>query len=102
MKRKNGTSKFSFYFIYNGEKFGVWIDYVEGKIFVSNDYVENSPFVFACTLKDHTPNTMLLKSAKRYSCWKTLIDNYNLGNVRFENMKIKYIMQELIKNIALS
>ena len=70
-----------------------------GKIFVSSDYDKNSPFKFACTLQDHSPNTMLLKSFKKYNCWKSFIENYSMGNVRFENNKIKYVCQELIKNI---
>lgn len=97
--KKQGTSKFSFAFIYKNETFGVWFDYTMGKIYVSNDYDKNSPFIFACTLKDHTPNTLLLSSAKKYNCWKSFIDNYRIGNVRFENMKIKYVVQELLKII---
>lgn len=97
IERKQGSAKFSFAFIYNNEYFGVWFDYNVGKIYVSNDYDKNSPFVFACTLKDHSSNTMLINSAKKYSCWKTFIENYGLGNVRFENMKIKYVVQELFK-----
>ena len=76
---------------------GVWLDYTEGKIYVSLDYDKLSPFVFACTLKDHTPNTLLISSAKKYNCWKTFIDNFKRGNVYFENSKIKYVVQELIK-----
>ena len=79
--------------------FGVWFDYANGLIFVSNDFVQNTPFMFACTLKDHTENTMLLRQVRKYNCWKTFIDNYELGNVRFENIKIKNISQELIKNL---
>lgn len=97
--KKSGSAKFSFAFIYNNETFGVWFDYNLGKIYVSNDYNKNTPFMFACTLKDHTPNTLLLSTAKKYSCWKSFIDNYRLGNVRFENMKIKFVVQELIKLI---
>lgn len=97
IEKKSGTAKFSFNFIYNNETFGVWYDYTEGKIFVSYNHVSNSPYTFACTLKDHTPNTLLINSAKKYACWKSFIENYKLGNVRFENMKIKFIVQELIK-----
>lgn len=100
IEKKQGTAKFSFAFIYNGETFGVWFDYTLGKIYVSNDYI-NSPYIFACTLKDHSPNTLLLSTAKKYNCWRTFIDNYKLGNVRFENSKIKFIALELINTILL-
>ncbi len=72
-----------------------------GKIFVSSDYIKNTPFIFATTLKDHSENTMFLNSAKKYNCWKNFISNYELGNVRFENQKIKNISQDLIKSIIL-
>lgn len=68
-----------------------------GKIFVSNNYDKNTPYMFACTLSDHTPNTMLMNSVRNYNCWKSFIQNYKLGNVRFENNKIKFVVQELIK-----
>lgn len=101
IEKKKGTAKFSFGFIYKSNTFGVWIDNVFGKIYVSSDYDKHSPYIFATTLPDHTENTMLIKSAKRYSCWKNFIENYNIGNVRFENNKIKNITLELIKNILL-
>ena len=97
LEKKHASSKFSFAFVYNNETFGVWIDYNEGKIYVSNDYDKNTPYKFACTLSDHTPNTMMINTAKKYNCWKTFIENYKLGNVYFENNKIKNICQELFK-----
>lgn len=99
IEKKQGSAKFSFAFIYNNEYFGVWYDYNLGKVYVSYDFDKNTPFIFACTLKDHSPNTLFLNSAKKYNCWKSFIQNYNLGNLRFENMKIKSIVQDLIKII---
>jgi len=78
IEKKQGTAKFSFAFVYQNETFGVWNDYIQGKVFVSSDYIKNTPYVFAITLADHTPNTMLLSSAKKYNCWKTFIQNYNM------------------------
>ena len=97
MRRKNGTSKFSFAFIYNNNIFGVWSDYKEGKMYVSYDYDKNSPFMYAMTLKDHTPNTMMFNAIRKYNFWKEFLQNYKLGNVFFENQKIKHDVYELIK-----
>lgn len=99
--KKTGSSKFNFAFMYNNQTFGVWVDNDNSLIFVSFDYIKDTPFMFATTLKDHSPNTMFLNSAKKYSCWRMFIENYNLGNVRFENQKIKNIVQDLIKSIIL-
>lgn len=99
IERKTGTSKFSFAFIYENETFGVWVDYTHGKIFVSTDYVSSSPMIFSTTIDNHKSNTLFLKSASNYSCWKQFIDNFKLGNVYFENMKIKNICYLLIKQL---
>lgn len=76
--------------------FGMIINY--GKIYVSSHYDKNTPYLFATTLNDHNPNTLLLNSVRNYNCWKTFIKAFKLGNVRFENMKIKIATQNLIKN----
>lgn len=101
IEKKSGNAKFSFAFIYENETFGVWSAYKDGKIYISNDYLKNTPFMFSTTLQNHAPNTMFLNSARKYNCWKHLIENYKLGNVRFENLKIKNITQNLIKNLLL-
>lgn len=98
IEKKSGSSKFAFSFLYNDSTFGVWFDFSIGKVYVSNDYLNNG-MNFACTLKNHSPNTMLLSEAKNLYCWKTFIKNYKLGNVYFENIKIKSICNELIKHL---
>lgn len=100
IEKKTGQSKFSFSFIYKGNTYGIWIDYNNSKMYVSNDYLENG-LCFATTTEDHSPNTMLYSIAKKYNCWNTFIQNYKLGNVFFENVKIKNISKEVLKNIIL-
>lgn len=101
IEKKQGTAKFSFAFVYKGETFGVWSDYKLGKIYISKDIDKNSPFLFSCSLEDHKDNTLFLKSAKKYNSWKRLIENFELGNVRFENQVIKNISMELFKKLIL-
>ena len=100
IEHKTGNSKFSFSFIYKGNILGVWIDFDNGKMYVSNDYIDNG-LTFATTTEDHSPNTMLFSIAKKYNCWNMFIQNYKLGNVYFENVKIKNISKDVLKNIIL-
>ena len=95
IEKKTGASKCSFGIKYKDNIYGVWFDFNEGKIFVSNDI--NTSQIFACTLHDHEPNTMMLSAIKDYNCWKIFIKNYKLGNVYYENIKIKNTIQELLK-----
>lgn len=95
---KTGSSKFQFAIVYKDEIFGIWNDLKEGKVFVSYDYIKNTPFIFSMTLADHKPNLLMYNSMKKYSFWKLFVDNFKCGLVYFENQKIKYNMIELIKN----
>lgn len=96
IERKSGNSRFTFAIKYKENVYGVWFNYNEGKIFISNDYNENGQ-IFACTLQDHSPNTMLINSARKYNSWKTFIQNYQLGNVYYENQKIKQNIKEVVR-----
>lgn len=100
IEHKSGSSKFIFSFIYKGEQLGVWVDYNNGKMYVSRDYIDNG-LCFATTTEDHSPNTMLFSIAKKYNCWNSFIQSFKLGNVFFENVKVKNISKEVLKNIIL-
>lgn len=98
--RKTGNSKFIFSFIYKGYTIGVWLDYNEGKHYISKDIIKNG-LSFATTTDDHKPNILLLSIAKKYNCWNTFITNFKLGNVYYENKKLENITNEVLKNIIL-
>lgn len=95
--KKTEKSQYYLTFIYKGEKYGIWLDYSEGKFFVSNDIDPCCKLVYSITVDDHAPNTLLLSQINKAVFWKKFIDNYKLGNVFFENQKIKNIVYEVIK-----
>lgn len=97
VEKKTPRARHSFSMRYMDRTFGVWVDYAEGKIFVSDAIDPCCRLVYAITTSDHTPNTMLLKHANKAALFKVFLDNYKLGNVRFESIKIKNICQEIIK-----
>ena len=101
IEKKKGTAKFNFGVIYKGLIFGIWFDYTEGKIYVSNDCYKTTFNLFALTNSDHNENTMLMKSINKFNCWKTFMENYNLGNVRFESQEIKAVFTEIINQVLI-
>jgi hypothetical protein len=84
---------------YNGTTFGIWIDRSVSKMFVSYDVEPTCRIIYSITLDDHSPNTMLLKSISKAVLFKTFIDNYNMGNVYFENINIKNIVYDIIRKV---
>ncbi len=97
--KKSKSAKFSFAFKYNGSIFGVWIDNINGLLFISSDYIKNTPYIFACTLDDFSENTLLFNNIKNYTFWKTLINAFQIGAIRYENQKIKSLCLSLFKRI---
>lgn len=97
IEKKSPEAKYFFSFIYRNEKYGVWISYEEGKMWVSNSVDPSFPICYAITMKDHSPNTMFLKNRSKAQMFRTFIDNYKLGNVYFENMNIKNLCYEVIQ-----
>lgn len=95
--KKTEKAHYYFTFIYMLEKFGVWIDYSEGKIFVSENVDPSCRIVYSLTVDDHQPNTMLLKQINKSPLFKTFIENYKMGNVYFESQKVKNITYEVIR-----
>lgn len=94
---KSPKARYFFTFVYMEHKLGVWVDYTEGKMYVSKAVDPNYPLVYSLTMKDHKPNTMFLKNKQRAYHFKSFLDNYKMGNVRFENMNIKNLTYEVIK-----
>lgn len=95
--RKTEKAQYFFTMCYLGTAYGVWIDYNEGKIFVSENVDPSCKIIYSLTVEDHSPNTMLLQSISKSILFKKFIDNYKMGNVYFESQKIKGVVYEVIK-----
>ena len=57
---------------------GVWNDYKMGKVFISTDFIPESPYIFTMSVEDSKPNVMMIKALKRYNFWRNFLDNYSL------------------------
>lgn len=97
IEHKTGSARYYFTFVYKERSFGVWCDFSEGRIWVSEDTDPSYPFVYSLTLKDHKPNMMLLKTRSKNSRFGIFLENYKMGNVYFENMNIKNLCYEFIQ-----
>ena len=97
VEKKSPKAKYYFTFIYKEHTLGVWADFAEGKLYVSKAVDPSYLLVYSITMQDHKPNTMLLKNRSRSSHFKVFLENYQLGNVRFETVTIKNICYEVIR-----
>ena len=97
IRKKTKLAKFYFTLKLGGKNLGVWCDYKEGLMFVSNDYDPNCPIIFSINYEDHDERTLLVRA--RTSPWfKSIIEHYRLGGLCFENQQIKNnVMTVLVK-----
>lgn len=88
IKKKTKTSKFYFILVLNSEKYGIWCDYKNGMMYISNDYDPNCPVLFSISPNDHNENTLLIR-CRTSPFFKSVIEHYRLGRLCFENQSIK-------------
>ena len=98
IERKSPQAKHAFNISYKGNLYGVWFDYSIGRMWVC-EATDPYGITYTLTLKDHKPNTMLLKSRNKTSYFKLFFDMFQAGNVFFENMNIKNHCYEILKMI---
>ena len=100
IRKKSKTSKFYFILVINGKHYGVWCDYKDGLMFISNDYDPNCPVIFSINPDDHNENTLLIR-CRTSPFFKSIIEHYRLARLCFENQQIKNnVMQYLTKHLT--
>lgn len=97
VERRSPHSKYWCTLIYKDTHLGIWIDVGEGKMYVSSAIDPSYPLVYSVTMADHSPNTMLLKNKSRNQHFKVFLEQYEIGNVRFESINIKNMCYEILK-----
>lgn len=97
VERKTDISRYWCTLVYKNYEFGVWADFHEGKMYVSNSVDPTYPIRYSITMKDHRPNTMFIKNKSKAGRFKVFIEQYKLGNVYFENINIKNLTYEIIQ-----
>lgn len=100
IRKKEKNSKFYFILILNGQYYGVWNDYKNGVMYISEDYDPNCPVRYALNTKDHTEASILIR-VRNSPLIKSVIDHYRLARLCFENQRTKNIvLQELSKYLT--
>ena len=94
IKKKNSKSKFFFNIVINNHTYGVWMDYNSNDMFISKHTNLNHPVSIAFNYKDHSENTIMIKSKSVF--FQNLVRHYEQGNLYFDNVQIKSDITSLI------
>ena len=79
----------------NNKMYGVWRDIGEGTTYLSEAHDPKYPINFACTINDHTPNTIFI-NLRQNMAFKMMVQNYSDGLLFFENQKVKNVFLPII------
>ena len=97
IKKKDNNAKFYFILYVNGKEYGIWRDFKNQIIYVSNDTDPNCLVKFAIHEEDHNESTTLAKVRSNF-WFKQIINYYRVGRLCFESQTIKnLVMQEINK-----
>ena len=94
IKKKTPKSKFFFNLILNGHTYGIWLDYNSNDMFISKKFNTNHPVSITFDYKDHSENTIMLKSRSVF--YQNMIKHYENGYLYFESQQIKSDVTGLI------
>ena len=97
IEKKNQKCRYYVSLRYNGNWIGVWLDTDNWIFYVSEDVDLQNPNKYSVTTDDHKPNIMLLHSAKKLPFMRKLIESYELGAVRYENIKLKSWYRDIMR-----
>jgi hypothetical protein len=96
VEKKTGNARFEFSVIYQEHTYGFWTDYKAGLGFVSYDIDPSNKLQFALTDYEHKPNLMLVRNVSKNFLLKGMVDAYEGGYMRFEDLMIKNQFIEII------
>ena len=97
LEKKTQRSRYCCTLVFNGQKFGIWVDEVQWLYYVSTDIDPTDMHLYSVTTDDHKPNMLLLKAAKQLPMIKALMEAYAAGAVRYESVKLKNSYREVMR-----
>lgn len=92
--KKPARAKFYFGIVYQGMKFGIWVDNKEGYYYVNQSIPADAKHVFALTAEDNRVNYIAARKAE--TVLKGFTDLYYLGIIRYETEYIQSRFLEVL------
>lgn len=101
IQKRSEDSRHVFVIRYLGTNYGFWFDYNAGLIFVSERYDPCCKAVYVLQQSDHNTDTIFIKSYKSAYWIKLFVEAYKAGDVRFDSMKVKNMVYDMMKIMML-
>lgn len=97
ISKKTGRAFYRYTIIIGEEQFGVYRDSCENKIWISSDVNPQCPLRYS--YREAGAGALVFKTRKTVRMIDELVLNFELGNVDFENQKIKQTMMKFFERM---
>lgn len=84
---KPARAKFQYGIKFEGERYGIWIDWTKGYYFVCSGLPKGDRLVFALTASDNAPNLQMIRRAAPQL--QTVAECYMAGTVMFDSARTR-------------
>lgn len=81
---KPHNARYAFALVYNGQKFGVWVDYKNGLFYVNSNVPPRAKNVYTLTKADSSINMTMVRKAD--SVMKIMMQAFYAGGLRYESV----------------
>jgi hypothetical protein len=99
IEKRSKESRFVFSIIYKGLTMGVWVDLVQGLMYLSLDHDSSTKKVYALTTDDLKENVLYMKGWKSNYHLRKLVGSFMNGILRFDNQVIRTTAYEMFKKM---
>ena len=85
---RSPKAKFKYGLKYENEYYGIWIDYREGRVYLS-DKIDMSGQIYSMTNQSHEPNLLMINEMKKLDKIKLIKSSWGIGCLYFESLSLK-------------
>lgn len=97
IEHKTRRSEYYLTLRYKDSWLGIWFDSVQWIYYISSDVDLQFPLKYSVTTDDHKPNIMLFSAGRKLTWLKNLMNAYQKGAVRYENIKLKNWFRDIMR-----
>lgn len=92
---KTKVAKFTFGIVYNGNKFAIWTDYINGYYFVTDNIPNNTDKpIFTLTVDDNRFNYIAARKAE--AMLQGFTEMHYMGCIRYDNIPLRERFKEIL------
>jgi hypothetical protein len=97
IEHKGEKAKYFFTMLTGDKRYGIWLDRINSKMYVSHDTDGTCPFVFTFLTTDMKPNVLLMKGNRKVTQVSTFFECWKNGILFYETAACKMAVEDILR-----